>query len=59
MGERRVVFWVLVVKPEGKTPLGRCRCRWEDNIKMDLQGVEWGAWTGLIWLRIGTGGRNL
>jgi hypothetical protein len=28
-----------------------------DNIKMDLQEVGWkGAWTGLIWLRIGTGG---
>jgi hypothetical protein len=27
-------------KPEGKKPLGRCRCR-EDNIKMDLQEVGW------------------
>ena len=26
-------------KPEGKRPLGRPRCRWEDNIKMDLQEV--------------------
>jgi hypothetical protein len=26
------------------------------KIKMDLQEVGWGAWTGLIWLRIGTGG---
>jgi hypothetical protein len=33
--------------------------RWEDNIKIDLQEVGWGAWTGLIWLRIGKGGRNL
>jgi hypothetical protein len=32
------------------------RCRWENNIKMDLKEVGWGAWTGLIWLRIGTGG---
>jgi len=31
----------------------------EDNIKMDLQGVGCGAWTGSIWLRIGTGGRLL
>jgi hypothetical protein len=30
--------------------------RWEDNTKMYLQEVGWGAWTGLIWLRIGTGG---
>jgi hypothetical protein len=28
---------VLVGKPEGKRPLGRPRCRWEDNIKMNLQ----------------------
>ena len=33
-------------KPEGKRPLGRPRCRWEDNIKMDLQeagcrGMDW------------------
>jgi len=26
-------------KPEGKRPMGRPRCRWEDNIKMDLQEV--------------------
>jgi hypothetical protein len=31
---------------------------WEDNIKMDLREFVWGrgAWTGSIWLRIGTGG---
>ena len=49
---------VLVGKPEGKRPLGRPRRRWED-IKMDLQEVRCGAWTGLIWLRIGTGGGHL
>ena len=41
MGERRGVYRVLVGKPEGKRPLGRPRCRWEDNIKMDLQEVGW------------------
>ena len=30
---------VLVGKPEGKKPLGRLRCRWEDNIKTDLEEV--------------------
>ena len=30
-------------KPEGKTPLGRPRRRWEDNIKMDLQEVGRGC----------------
>jgi hypothetical protein len=41
------------VRPEGRRPLGRPRHRWEDNIKMDLEEVGWGAWTGLVWLRIG------
>ena len=30
-------------KPEGKGPLERPRCRWEDNIKMDLQEVRGGG----------------
>jgi hypothetical protein len=30
----------LVGKPEGRRPLGRSWLKWEDNIKMDLQGVE-------------------
>jgi hypothetical protein len=45
-----------VGKPEGKIPLGRLRREWEDNIKLDLQKWDGGAWTGLIWLRIGAGG---
>jgi hypothetical protein len=56
MGEGTGAYRVLVGRPEGRRPLGRSRRRWEDNIKMDLQEVGWGAWTGLIWLRIGTGG---
>jgi len=43
----------------GKRPLGRPRRGCEDNIKMDLQEVRWASWTGLIWLRIGTGGVHL
>jgi len=43
MGERRGVHRVLVGKPEGKRPLGRPKCRWEDNIKMDLQEVGGGC----------------
>ena len=42
VGERRGVYRVLVGKPEGKRPLGRPRCRWEDNIKLDLQKVGCG-----------------
>ena len=43
MGEGRGVHRVLVVKPEGKRPLGRPRRRWEDNIKMDLREVGGGC----------------
>jgi hypothetical protein len=56
MGEGRGAYRDLVGRPEGRRLLGRSRLRWEDNIKMDLQEVGWGAWTGLIWLRIGAGG---
>ena len=41
--ERRGVYRVLVGKPGGKRPLGRPRRRWEDNSKMDLQEVGFGA----------------
>ena len=43
MEEGRVVYKVLVGKPEGKRPLGRPRRRWEDNIKMDLQEMGRGG----------------
>jgi hypothetical protein len=59
MGERRGAYKFLVGKREGKSTLESPRRRWEDNIKMDLQIVGWGAWTGLIWLRIGTGDWHL
>ena len=59
VGEGRAAYRVLVGEPEGKRPLGRPRCRWEDNIKMDLQEVGCGVWTGSSWLRIGTGGCHL
>ena len=36
MRERRVIYRVLVGKPDGKRPLGRPRRKGEDNIKMDL-----------------------
>ncbi|KAJ4444554.1 hypothetical protein ANN_06349 [Periplaneta americana] len=39
VGESRIAYRVLFVRPEGKSPLGRPRCRWEDNIKMDLREV--------------------
>ena len=42
MGNIRSAFMVLVGKPEIKRPLGRPRCRWDDNIKMNFQEVGWG-----------------
>ena len=60
VGERRGVYRVLVGKPEGKRPLGRPRCRWEDNIKMYLremgcgvvdridQAHDWNMWRALV-----------
>jgi hypothetical protein len=47
MGERRGVYWAFVGKPERKRPFGRPRCRWENNIKMDLQEVGRG---GMDWI---------
>jgi hypothetical protein len=35
--------WVLLGKPEGKTPLGRLCRRWVGNIKMDLKEICWGV----------------
>jgi hypothetical protein len=39
MGEKRNAYRLIVRKREGKRPLGRPRCRWVDNIKMDLGEV--------------------
>jgi hypothetical protein len=45
MGERRVVYKVLLGKLDRKRPLGRPRRRWEDNIKMEQEmecgGMDW------------------
>ena len=49
IGERRGVYRVLVGKHEGKKPLGRPRCRWEGNIRIDLQEVECG---GVDWIEL-------
>jgi len=59
MGEGRGVHRVLVGKPAGKRPLGRPRCRWEDNIKRIFRKWEVVVGTGWSWLRIGTDGGHL
>jgi PAS domain-containing protein len=40
-GEKRNSYRILVGKPEGKIPLARPRCRWVDNIKIDLRETGW------------------
>jgi hypothetical protein len=59
IGERKGGYRFLVGKPEGKRRLGRPRLSWDCNINMDLQKVGFWVWTGLSWLRIGTGGGHL
>jgi hypothetical protein len=56
MGEVRGACNILVGRPEGKRPLGRPRCRWEDNIKMDLREIGFGDVDWIYLARIGTGG---
>jgi hypothetical protein len=52
MGEGRVVYGILVGRPQGKRPLGRTRRRWEYNIKMDLRKI----WIeGANWIRLSQG----
>jgi hypothetical protein len=41
--EGRGVYRVLVGRPEFKSPLGRPRRWWEDNIKLDLKEIIDGA----------------
>jgi hypothetical protein len=50
MENRKVVYRVLMGKPEGNSPLGRTRRRWEDNIKMDIKEVVCG---GMNWIELG------
>jgi hypothetical protein len=40
-GEKRNSYRVLVGKQEGKRQLERPRCKWVDNIKMDLREIGW------------------
>ena len=53
--EKRGVYRVLVGKPGGKSPHGRLKRRWEDNIKMDLQEVGCG---GTDWIELAQDGER-
>jgi hypothetical protein len=47
MGEKRNIYSILVGKPEARRQLGRPRCRWMNDIKMDLREIGWG---GMDWI---------
>jgi hypothetical protein len=53
-GEGRGVYRVLVGRPEGKIPLGRPRCGWDDNIKMNRReiGIDGANWIRLAQDRV-------
>jgi hypothetical protein len=44
------------MKPEVQIPLGRNRCRWEDNIKMDINKYGVSVWIGFDCLKITSNG---
>jgi hypothetical protein len=46
-GEKRNAYRILVGKSEGKRQLGRPRCRWVDNIKIDVRKI---GWDGMDWI---------
>jgi hypothetical protein len=56
MGERRGAYRVLVGKPEGRRSVGRPGVDGRIILKWIFERLYYGAWTGSIWLRIGTGG---
>jgi hypothetical protein len=47
MPEKRNAYRIWVGKLKEKSPLGRSRRRWADNIKMDLIEIEW---DGMDWI---------
>jgi hypothetical protein len=59
MVEKRNSYRLLVGKPEGKSLLERPRRRWGIILGWILERWDGVMWTGLVWLRIGTGGELL
>jgi hypothetical protein len=55
MGSERKAYRILRGKPKGKRPLGRQRCRWVDNIKIDLGEIGWGD---MDWIDLPEGGNQ-
>jgi len=43
MKKRTGLHRALVGKLEGKRPPGKCRRRWEENIRINLKKIGWGC----------------
>jgi hypothetical protein len=56
MGEGRGAYRILVGRRDGRRPLGRPRLDERIILKSIFKKWDGGSWTGMIWLRIGTGG---
>jgi hypothetical protein len=41
MGEAINAYKTFIGKPEWKRSRGRPRCRWKDNIRMDIREIGW------------------
>jgi hypothetical protein len=48
----RIAYMILGTIPEGKKLLERTKCRWEDNVKMDLQEI---GFKGVNWIHLAQG----
>jgi len=58
-GGEEAAYRVLVGKPEGKKPLGRPGLDGRIVLRLIFRKLGGGACTGMMWLRIGTGGMHL
>jgi hypothetical protein len=59
MGKGRGMYRASVGKSEGERPLGRPDVDGRIILRFIFRNLNVGVWTGISWLRIGTGGGNL
>jgi hypothetical protein len=55
-GRGKTTYTILFRELEGKRPHGRPRCRWGDNIGMDLGELGWEAVDWILLVQVRTNG---